>query len=52
MRVMRHGSLLQQRVMIAAALVLVLCAVGVWVLMQPSNTPSPEPADARVMRQI
>ena len=52
MRVMRHRSPLQQRLIIAAALVLALCAVGVWMLMQPAHTPSPEPADARVMRQI
>jgi len=41
MRVMRHRSPLQQRLIIAAALVLALCAVGVWVLMQPANTSSP-----------
>jgi hypothetical protein len=38
--------------MIAAAVVLTLCAIGVWVAMSPARTPSPEPADARVMRQI
>ena len=52
MRMMHHRSLRQRRTMIAAAVVLLLCAIGAWVAMRPANTPSPEPAGERVARQI
>ncbi|GAW41438.1 hypothetical protein SH203_01844 [Brevundimonas sp. SH203] len=38
--------------LIAAAGVLALCAGGVWLATRPTGAPAPEPADARVMRQI
>ncbi|MFA4939046.1 hypothetical protein [Brevundimonas sp.] len=52
MRMTPHRSPRQRWTMIAAAVVLALCAIGAWVAMRPANTPSPEPASTRVTRQI
>ena len=52
MRVVRRQSSRQRWTMIAAAVVLALCAIGAWVAMRPANAPSPEPASTRVTRQI
>ena len=52
MRMTPHRSPRQRWTMIAAAVVLALCAIGAWLAMRPANTPSPEPASTRVTRQI
>ena len=52
MRVVRRQSSRQRWTMIAAAVVLALCAIGAWVAMRPTKAPSPEPASTRVTRQI
>ncbi|MFN3837426.1 MAG: hypothetical protein ACK4MI_06885 [Brevundimonas sp.] len=50
---MRGARGFQQRSTAAlAAAVVVLGALAAWVALRPTNAPSPEPADARVMRQI
>lgn len=51
MSMIRHHSPRQRWTLIAAVIVLLLCA-GAWVAMRPANTPSPEPASTRVTRQI
>ena len=52
MKVMRHHGPRQRWMLIAAAVVLLLCAVGVWVGTRPPDALSPEAAGHRVMRQI
>ena len=51
---MRGAFSHQRRTMalIAAAGVLALSAGGVWLATRPTGAQAPEPADARVMRQI